>query len=316
MVVLYGEYRNLTNTRKANKRDEKEWATMQGDTLYCTVYLPRHAGTRIGYHYELMRRFAQVHEMVLQYVPVHESVPAWDLLESHKTDILAINIIRDSIPKHLTGKIFISPQITSMGEVWVVLKDKHTRHLDLVHWLTLFKQSPGYTAFRSTFLPASKNRSPYDSLLRVYGRTLGWDWRLLRSVMYQESQYRMNARSASHAVGLMQIKESTAVDLKIKDLYNPEENIRGAVMYFAFLKRNMHLSHLSEEEEINFILAAYNAGMKRIQDSREKADREGKDPNVWSHVSEYTPRQTQEYVEMIWFRYLDWTNASEQILRD
>jgi hypothetical protein len=263
-----------------------------------------------------MKKFARAHKMVLQYAPAHDSVPAWDLLENNITDILAINIIRDSIPKHLTGKLFITPQITSMGEVWVVLKDKHPWHLNMVHWLTLFKQSQGYAKFRSRFFPASIDRCPYDSLLRVYGRTLGWDWRLLRSVMYQESQYRMNARSSGNAIGLMQIKEATAADMKIKDLYNPEDNIRGAITYFAFLKRNMHLTHLPEEEEVNFILAAYNAGMGRIQQSREQAELDGKNPDLWSHVSGYTPRQTQEYVEMIWFRYLEWVSASEQILRD
>lgn len=96
-------------------------------------------------------KFARAHKMVLQYAPAHDSVPAWDLLENNITDILAINIIRDSIPKHLTGKLFITPQITSMGEVWVVLKDKHPWHLNMVHWLTLFKQSQGYAKFRSRF---------------------------------------------------------------------------------------------------------------------------------------------------------------------
>ncbi|MDD4262192.1 MAG: transglycosylase SLT domain-containing protein, partial [Syntrophaceticus schinkii] len=42
-------------------------------------------------------------------------------------------------------------------------------------------------------------------------RTLGWDWRVLRAVMYQESKYRMNAYSGSNAIGLMQIKEFTAI---------------------------------------------------------------------------------------------------------
>ncbi len=248
--------------------------------------------------------------MDLQYIPANDSLPVWELLENHKTDILAINIIRDSIPKSLTGKLFITPQITSMGEVWVMRKDKADWHLNLVHWLTLFKQSPGYARFRNRFLPASPERSPYDSLLMAQGSTLGWDWKLLRAVMYQESKYRMNAESGSRAIGLMQIKESTAADLSIPDLYNPEDNIRGAVTYFSFIKRNMHLAQVSEEEEINFILAAYNAGMSRIEKDRERAAQDGKDPNVWAQVSPYVPRQTQKYVEMIWYRYMGWASAS------
>lgn len=172
LAVIYGEFRTFQRTRKAGLWKDQELAALQGDTLYSTVYLPAYAGSRVGYHYELMKKFARAHKMVLQYAPAHDSVPAWDLLENNITDILAINIIRDSIPKHLTGKLFITPQITSMGEVWVVLKDKHPWHLNMVHWLTLFKQSQGYAKFRSRFFPASIDRCPYDSLLRVYGRTL------------------------------------------------------------------------------------------------------------------------------------------------
>lgn len=72
----------------------------------------------------------------------------------------------------------------------------------------------------------------------------------------------------------------------------------------------MHLTNLSKEEEINFVLAAYNAGMSRIEKGREHAALDGKDPNIWAQVSPYMPRQTQEYVEMIWFRYLEWVSAS------
>ncbi|HKM31912.1 MAG: transglycosylase SLT domain-containing protein [Bacteroidales bacterium] len=310
LAVLYVEFRNIPETNKAGIWKETDLIQLQGDTLRCTIYLPSYAGTRVGYHYEVMQHFSKTHGMALQYIPANDSLPVWDLLENHQTDILAINIIRDSIPKSLTGKLFITPQITSMGEVWVMLKGKNPWHLNLVHWLALFKQSPEYSRFRNRFIPAISERSPYDSLLMAQGSTLGWDWKLLRAVMYQESQYRMNAKSANCAIGLMQIKESTAVDMSIRDLYDPENNIRGAVTYFSFIKRNMHLTNLSKEEEINFVLAAYNAGMSRIEKGREHAALDGKDPNIWAQVSPYMPRQTQEYVEMIWFRYLEWVSAS------
>jgi membrane-bound lytic murein transglycosylase MltF len=129
--------------------------------------------------------------------------------------------------------------------------------------------------------------------------------------MYQESKYRMNAHSGMGAVGLMQMKESTAKDMKVKDLYDPEENVKGAARYFAYLKRNMQLTHLPEEEEIHFVLAAYNAGMTRIQKDREQATLEGKNPDIWSDVAPYAPSQTQKYVETIKKRYLDWITSSE-----
>lgn len=308
---LFKEYHTRLIHSSSNMRTEREVLRSHSDTLKCTIYLPSHAGSRVGYHYEIMRRFAESHDLALKYIPVNDTVSVWDMLEGDQTDILAVNIIRDPIPKSLTGKLCITPKITPLGEVWVMVKNRCPWHLNLVHWLTLFRQDPQYPGFRRRFLPASPNRCPYDSLIRAASRPLGWDWRILRAVMYQESKYRMNAYSGMGAVGLMQMKESTAKDMKVKDLFDPEDNVKGAILYFAYLKRNMHLTHLSEEEEIHFVLAAYNAGMTRIQKDREQAALEGKDPDIWSEVAPYAPSQTQIYVEKIKTRYLDWITSSE-----
>ncbi|HOO42076.1 MAG TPA: transglycosylase SLT domain-containing protein [Bacteroidales bacterium] len=308
---LYKEYYSRVTHSSSDMRTKREIIQAQNDTLRSTIYLPSHAGTRVGYHYEIMRRFSQSHDLSLKYIPANDTVSVWELLTEDKTDILAVNIIRDPIPKSLTGKLCITPKITPLGEVWVMMKSRCPWHLNLVHWLILFRQNPQHSRFQSRFLPSSPNRCPYDSLLRAVSRPLGWDWRILRAVMYQESKYRMNARSAAGAMGLMQMKESTARDMKVKDLYNPEDNVKGAVRYFAYLKRNMHLTHLPEEEEIHFVLAAYNAGMTRIQKDREQAATEGKNPDSWSEVAPYTPSQTQNYVETIKKRYLDWVTSSE-----
>ncbi|MFA4998301.1 MAG: transglycosylase SLT domain-containing protein [Bacteroidales bacterium] len=308
---LFKEYHTRIFHPSSNMRTERDLRQSQRDSLRCTIYIPSHAGSRVGYHYEIMRRFAASHDLAVKYVAVTDTVPVWDLLKNNLTDILAVNIIHDPVPKTLSGKVYITPQITPLGEVWIMMKERCHWHLSLVHWLTLFKQNPGFARFRGRFLPASPDKCPYDSLLRSVSRTLGWDWRVLRAVMYQESKYRMNAYSGSNAIGLMQIKEFTARDMKVSNLFDPEENIKGAVRYFAFLKRNMHLAHLPEEEEIHFVLAAYNAGMTRIQRDREKAAQDGRDPDLWAHVAAYAPQQTQEYVEIVWNRYMGWVIASE-----
>ena len=309
--LLIKDYKYWFSHRSEDSRTERNTGLPGRDSLRSTIYLPSHAGGRVGYHYEIMKRFAGSHDKELKYIPVVDSSSVWDMLKEQHTDILAINIIHDPIPKSLAGKVCITPQITPLGEVWIMMKDHCPWHLSLVHWLTLFKQNPGFSQFRNRFLPSSPDRCPYDSLLRVVSRPLGWDWKMLRSVMYQESKYRMNARSGSDAIGLMQIRESTAKDMKVLNPYDPEDNIKGAVRYFAFLRRNMHLSHLPEEEEINFVLAAYNAGMARIQDDREQAAQDGLDPDKWAHVARYAPQQTQEYVEIVWNRYMGWVSASE-----
>jgi hypothetical protein len=70
---------------------------------------------------------------------------------------------------------------------------------------------------------------------------MGWDWRNTQVGYVTGSQYRMNAYSGMGAVGLMQMKD---IQLKheSKDLFDPEDNVKVAIRYFAYLKRNMHLS--------------------------------------------------------------------------
>ena len=68
----------------SNMRTEWELIGSRSDTLLCTIYLPAHAGTRVGYHYEIMKRFAHSHDMALQYVPVLEDTPVWELWKRRK----------------------------------------------------------------------------------------------------------------------------------------------------------------------------------------------------------------------------------------
>jgi len=309
--ILIREYHSWLLNRSSDTRSERSTHIPDRDSLRCTIYLPSHAGARVGYHYEIMKRFAGSHDLKVKYVPAIDSVPVWELLKNQHTDILVINIIHDPIPKSLAGKVYMTQRITPLGEVWIMMKEHCPWHLSLVHWLTLFKQNPQFKKFTNRFLPSSPDRCPYDSLLRVASKPLGWNWIMLRSVMYQESQYRMNAHSPSDAIGLMQIRRSTAKDMNVKNPFDPEDNIKGAVRYFAFLRRNMQLSHLPGEEEINFVLAAYNAGMGRIQNDREEAAKNGKNPDIWSDVAAYAPKQTQEYVQRVRNRYTGWVSASE-----
>src|SRR5690606_32909768 len=52
--------------------------------------------------------------------------------------------------------------------------------------------------------------SPYDSLIRKGANTLGWDWRLLASLIYQESRFLPRSESWAGARGLMQLMPRTA----------------------------------------------------------------------------------------------------------
>ena len=50
--------------------------------------------------------------------------------------------------------------------------------------------------------------SQYEPLLRQYAEKIGWDWRLLASIVYHESRFNHTAQSGKGATGLMQINSA------------------------------------------------------------------------------------------------------------
>ncbi|MCB0620866.1 MAG: transglycosylase SLT domain-containing protein, partial [Saprospiraceae bacterium] len=70
-----------------------------------------------------------------------------------------------------------------------------------------------------------------------YGDQYQLDWLLLAAQGYQESGLDQNKRSPAGAVGIMQIKPSTARDpnVNIPDIHRVESNIHAGTKYLRFL---------------------------------------------------------------------------------
>ena len=105
----------------------------------------------------------------------------------------------------------------------------------------------------------------YSEYVRVHARENDLDPALLAAVIYQESKFDAGARSASGAIGLMQLTPATADGIAIRtggsrfqtsDLLNPEINIRYGAWYLANLFRKYGNERL--------VLAAYNAGQGNV----------------------------------------------------
>jgi membrane-bound lytic murein transglycosylase F len=124
--------------------------------------------------------------------------------------------------------------------------------------------------------------SPYDSLFRVYADTVGWDWKMLAAVAYVESKFDTAAVSNVGALGLMQIMPVTARAMGVPEGMesNPDESVRAAAEYFAYLSRLFR--HVPESERVNFVLASYNAGFGHVHDAMRLAHKYGKDRHVWN----------------------------------
>jgi membrane-bound lytic murein transglycosylase MltF len=144
-------------------------------------------------------------------------------------------------------------------------------------------------------------------LFRKYGTRYRFDELLLMAQGYQESRLNHSSKSRSGAVGIMQIKPSTAAGdpVNIKNISTMENNIHAGVKYLRHLADDYF-----QDPEITpfnrhlFAIAAYNGGPTRIQSLRRKAEAQGLDPNVWFNNVEYISaqavgRENVEYVRKV-----------------
>jgi membrane-bound lytic murein transglycosylase MltF len=155
---------------------------------------------------------------------------------------------------------------------------------------------------------------------KKYGVINDFDWLLVAAQAYQESQIDQSRRSGAGAVGVMQIKPSTAADkpLFIKDVdTNMENNIKAGTGYMDYiLKTNLKDAKMDKINRSLFAMASYNAGPARIEKLREEAKDQGLDPNVWFNNVEIVAAkdigpETVNYVSNIYKYYIGYKLATE-----
>ena len=105
----------------------------------------------------------------------------------------------------------------------------------------------------------------YEEYVYKYAQEYNVDPLLVFAIIKAESNFETNVVSASNAIGLMQLMDSTAEDtarkLKIEYtskeiLYNPEINIRLGTKYYSTL--------LEKYQNTTIALTAYNAGSGNV----------------------------------------------------
>jgi len=185
---------------------------------------------------------------------------------------------------------------------WAVRHQSDSFLLAINSWLRKFKTTSQYQMIydkyyrnprsaymvQHEFYAIKKGKiSKYDKEIKKYSKIIGWDWRLLASLIYQESNFRPEMVGWSGAFGIMQMMPETARRFGVTQKSSVAEQIKGGVKLKIVLDKLLPKEITDPEERIKFILASYNAGFEHIMDARNLAKKYGKNPNIWTNHVEY-----------------------------
>lgn len=194
---------------------------------------------------------------------------------------------------------------------WATAKENSGRMLDtLNHWIKEITNSKRYAMIRLKYFKArtehskkvmseyssiSGNRiSKFDELFKKYAPDLGWDWRLLAALCFQESRFDPNAQSWAGAKGLMQLIPGTAKEYNLTKLTDPEGNVRAGVRYLKWIDDYWKEQIPDSTERQKFVLASYNVGLGHIIDAVRLADKYGANAEIWTdNVEDYILKKSK-----------------------
>ena len=129
--------------------------------------------------------------------------------------------------------------------------------------------------------------SPFDDIIKKTAKEIGWDWRLLASLVCQESNFRLDLESEKGAFGLMQLMPVVMENYGIDYDATPEEQLHAAGQLITYLDKCLDDKVADSTERVKFVLAAYNSGLGHIYDAQRLASKFGSAPDVWENNVDY-----------------------------
>ena len=186
----------------------------------------------------------------------------------------------------------------SQRVAWAVSKESDLLLAELNGWIQEMKGKNEYYAIYNKYFKNRKDFrrrvksefyslnnssiSEYDQLIQKYAEKIGWDWRLLSALVYQESRFQPEATSWAEAKGLMQLMPGTARDLGVEDRADPEQSLYGGTKYLRQLFD--HFQSIPDTlERMKFAMASFNAGLGHVEDARRLAKANGINPSLWDN---------------------------------
>jgi membrane-bound lytic murein transglycosylase F len=181
------------------------------------------------------------------------------------------------------------------------------------------------------FVNHVKERLPtYRSEFQAAADRMGFDWRLLAALAYQESNWDPVAVSPTGVRGMMMLTRQTASMMGVADRVDPRQSILGGAAYLAHVRAKLP-ARIPEPHRTWLAVAAYNIGFGHLEDARIITQAQGGNPDDWSNVRERLPLLSEPqwfervrrgyargevaalYVENVrrYFEILSWLTADE-----
>jgi membrane-bound lytic murein transglycosylase F len=181
---------------------------------------------------------------------------------------------------------------------WAVRKNSPNLLSVINEWISLMKEEVDYYVIYNKYFENQKffqrrakselfsintdKISPYDSIIQKYAAPVGWDWRLISAIIYQESEFDSQAESWAGAKGLMQMMTSTAQEMGANNVLDPKENIKAGISYLHHIWQQW-VDIPDSVQRIKFTLAAYNCGYYHVVDAQSLAKKNEKNSLIWDN---------------------------------
>ena len=186
---------------------------------------------------------------------------------------------------------------------WAVRKESEILLNTLDSWLVDFQNTITYRLLVNKYYNKDRRQlhlsskyysgnsgsriSKYDDLIKRYSGIINWDWRLLASLIYQESRFNPNAISWAGAFGIMQLMPGTAEELGIDSSSGVEDHIHAGARYIRFLDSQLDETITDSITRIKLILSGYNIGYGHVLDAIRLAEYYGDNPILWDKIQYY-----------------------------
>lgn len=238
-------------------------------------------------------------EIIIREVPGEISTEQLiEMVANGKIDYTIADQNVATINKSYFSNIDINTAISFPKKIaWAVRETSPKLKVETDKWLKKFKKTTTFAVIYNKYFKnthAYRNRinsdyyssktgkiSGYDDLIKSYSEELGWDWRLLASLIYKESRFDHKARSWAGAQGLMQLMPATAERFGIDSMASPEQNISAGVHYLIWLDKVLAEHVPDKQERVKFVLGSYNVGYGHVKDAMRLAEKYGDNPKKW-----------------------------------